>query len=908
MRLFVRHLCVRPGIAGGGSLRAASVLVFLTAAVLLIGAGEARADCAALGGVLVGGECQISGAVAASDVAHGGPFVIDRTLRITGTGSIGVPKAAGGNLLTLDIAGDFIMDAPTVGHGARITGDASGAGAVGAAITISAAGSIVLDGTGVTGARITADQGGGSCNGGGRGGDITLRALTGNVVLGRGSEVSSTGSCPGGEIIIEAALAVTIDGQVVSEGKSSRGRGGPISVTSACTLAIGDSGAVVSRGKDPGADLVHLEAGCGVAIQGLVASTGPGHAKGVSNRCALPDRPDKPINAHACVEVWSGGPITIDASGMHRGEINVDTAQSGGVLCCGWIDVFARGDVTILGGASKRYAIHANQALTNAFGGFVTIKSVDGSVLATGRAIQASASRPGGTGGQVVIEGAKTVDLGSALVMAAGDSRMPGGYGVGGKIRVRSYTEDVDWRSLPGALTATGDVRPTGSTVPAWSPGSIQLTACTAIATAGAVFPITKGGSPTGPTTTTGVCPPGQPDQPALPPYVTLPDCLCATPAPDVSVTKHTATPGVAAGQPINYEITVTASGTGDATGVILQDMLPAGLAWTVGGTDAGFCTPGNPIVGGTLLTCSFGTMPSGATRTITLTATTHLGSCPGLQNTATVSADVDVDTGNNTSGPVPITVACPAPTDPNVRVEKTAASPQVAAGQPVVFDIVVTAGGTGDSLDVVLEDVLPPGLTWTVGGPDAGACVPASPVAGGGTLTCSFGTMANGSTRRITLTAPTSAQDCMVVDNTATVTATTDTQGGNNHSSATVTVQCESGGGGGQGCTPGYWKQSHHFDSWPAPYTPDPLFSTVFENAFPGKTLAEVLAQGGGGLIALGRHTVAALLNAASSGVEYDLSVAEVLDGFNTAFPGGDYETQKNEFAGLNEQGCPLN
>jgi hypothetical protein len=113
---------------------------------------------------------------------------------------------------------------------------------------------------------------------------------------------------------------------------------------------------------------------------------------------------------------------------------------------------------------------------------------------------------------------------------------------------------------------------------------------------------------------------------------------------------------------------------------------------------------------------------------------------------------------------------------------------------------------------------------------------------------------------------------------------------------------------GGGQGCTPGYWKQSQHFDSWTAPYTPSTQFSAVFENAFPGKTLLQVLAQGGGGLNALGRHTVAALLNSASAGVDYDETTAGVISAFNAAFPGGDYETLKNRLEGFNEQGCPLN
>ena len=112
----------------------------------------------------------------------------------------------------------------------------------------------------------------------------------------------------------------------------------------------------------------------------------------------------------------------------------------------------------------------------------------------------------------------------------------------------------------------------------------------------------------------------------------------------------------------------------------------------------------------------------------------------------------------------------------------------------------------------------------------------------------------------------------------------------------------------GGEGCTPGYWKQEQHFDSWTAPYTPNTLFSAVFENAFPGMTLLQVLEQGGGGLKALGRHTVAALLNAQSNGVAYPLTTAQVIAGFNAVFPGGDYETLHLRWAAFNEAGCTLN
>ncbi|HVR76484.1 MAG TPA: hypothetical protein VMT52_19295, partial [Planctomycetota bacterium] len=90
----------------------------------------------------------------------------------------------------------------------------------------------------------------------------------------------------------------------------------------------------------------------------------------------------------------------------------------------------------------------------------------------------------------------------------------------------------------------------------------------------------------------------------------------------------------------------------------------------------------------------------------------------------------------------------------------------------------------------------------------------------------------------------------------------------------------------------------------------PSTKFSDVFDNAFPGKTLLAVLKLRGGGLNALGRHTVAALLNAASGGVSFDLSAGEVIDAFNDAFPGSasSYESLKNMFDRLNNQGCPLN
>lgn len=108
-------------------------------------------------------------------------------------------------------------------------------------------------------------------------------------------------------------------------------------------------------------------------------------------------------------------------------------------------------------------------------------------------------------------------------------------------------------------------------------------------------------------------------------------------------------------------------------------------------------------------------------------------------------------------------------------------------------------------------------------------------------------------------------------------------------------------------GCTPGFWKQRRHFRFWHG-YSPNTQFSAVFENAFPGKTLLQVLSNGGGGLDALGRHTVAALLNAASPDVNYGIaSPAAVIAAFNAAYPAKKkaYKDLKERFEGFNQIGC---
>jgi hypothetical protein len=70
------------------------------------------------------------------------------------------------------------------------------------------------------------------------------------------------------------------------------------------------------------------------------------------------------------------------------------------------------------------------------------------------------------------------------------------------------------------------------------------------------------------------------------------------------------------------------------------------------------------------------------------------------------------------------------------------------------------------------------------------------------------------------------------------------------------------------------------------------------------------VLGFGGGGINALGRQAVAALLDASDPDVDYPLSAAEVISLTQAALDSGDpmlIENTKDEFDTANNGGCPL-
>jgi hypothetical protein len=479
------------------------VVAATIAGSLMLVATGADAACGDVGGAVVAGVCTVPAGT--HNVAANQTIAITEPLLLQ-TGAI-IKVSPGASPLVLNVNGDFTMQA-----GSLIDGTIIGGGQ-GADITINVDGNARLIG-GAPGAQIVSDQKG-SCNvATTRGGNLTLIA-TGNVTTEDGSRIQTVSGCGRGEIIIKGVI-LTLEGVALSEGNTTKGRGGPVTAVASCDLTVGPTGQLISRGRDPGADLVHVEGGCVVKINGLVASLGPGHIGG-TNRCQpnLPnpgDHIDKPVNSQACVEIWAGNELLIDSVPPNNGQVASDTGTSGGASGTSWIDLFSRGPITINGDSTTPFSVHANQSVSNGKGGTVTVKSTTSSVSVAGLAVQASVTSVGGDGGTITVQGNTNVN--QFILTRGGELEArgtTGSNGVGGTVNVKSFNGAI--AAIAGPPASLIDVR-------GQVPGSANLEACTQPIQfpPGVVDPAASlnanpvavcGGAPT------------------VPAYVTLPACVC---------------------------------------------------------------------------------------------------------------------------------------------------------------------------------------------------------------------------------------------------------------------------------------------------------------------------------------------------------------------------------------------
>ena len=247
---------------------------------------------------------------------------------------------------------------------------------------------------------------------------------------------------------------------------------------------------------------------------------------------------------------------------------------------------------------------------------------------------------------------------------------------------------------------------------------------------------------------------------------------------PLIVITKTADDEEVSAGDQIGFVVEVTNTGAGSAFGITVNDVLPAGLAWTI---DDANSSDGWTIDNGTL---KFGpaTLATKASTHVHIVATTTSADCGPVPNIANLTYD-----GGSGSDDASVRVDCP-----NITVEKSGNGPIVNGGT-ATFSITVTNEGPGEAKDVTLSDQLPAG-DWTLGGPDKADCS----IDGSNLLTCDFGDVdAPGgeadNVREISVSKTADAGDCGTIPNTVTVGASNEAPGdtGDDTDDATIVVRC---------------------------------------------------------------------------------------------------------------------
>jgi len=173
-------------------------------------------------------------------------------------------------------------------------------------------------------------------------------------------------------------------------------------------------------------------------------------------------------------------------------------------------------------------------------------------------------------------------------------------------------------------------------------------------------------------------------------------------PLADLSIEKTSSNLAPQVGSTVTFTISVSNAGPAMATGVTVQDALPAGYTY-VSDTGAGAYNNATGV-------WAIGTLGNGASATLQIVATVlPTGS---YANTATVSATTtDPTPGNNSSTSTPVPVALG-----RLALVKRSHSRDIQAGELVGYTLVVTNIGTEPVTGAVIIDSPPPGLAYVTG------------------------------------------------------------------------------------------------------------------------------------------------------------------------------------------------
>lgn len=249
---------------------------------------------------------------------------------------------------------------------------------------------------------------------------------------------------------------------------------------------------------------------------------------------------------------------------------------------------------------------------------------------------------------------------------------------------------------------------------------------------------------------------------------------------PGLNITKDADDPEtVSAGDQVGFTIEVTndsGEGVGTATGVTLNDPLPAGdgVSWSIDSQTGGAGCAITGTAPAQTLACGPIDLAPGAGFSVHVVTDTDPSGAECVSGTLPNTATADASNHAPITASDTITIQCP-----DITITKVADDDVVDAGEDIGFTITVSNAGPGTAHGVGISDPLPAGagVVWTVDPAVEGCTILA------GTLLCDVGDLAPEGTFSVHVTGTTPGgignpdlpAACKVYDNTATATVAND-------------------------------------------------------------------------------------------------------------------------------------
>ncbi len=240
------------------------------------------------------------------------------------------------------------------------------------------------------------------------------------------------------------------------------------------------------------------------------------------------------------------------------------------------------------------------------------------------------------------------------------------------------------------------------------------------------------------------------------------------SPMADLAITKSDGVTMATPGGSTTYTIVASNSGPSNATATV-ADTFPASLTcnWTCAGAGGGTCT-----ASGSGNINDSANVPVGGSATYTAVCSISSSATGSLSNTATVTAAVgitDPNPGNNSATDTDTLVA-----SSDVAISKSVSNATPTLGSNVVFTVTATNNGPSNASSVKVNDLLPTGLSFVSAAPSVGSYSNATGL-------WTVGSLANGASATLAITATVTRAQSMVNQATSSGQGQVDTKGNNN-------------------------------------------------------------------------------------------------------------------------------